>query len=194
MYYERGVYGTFFSGFGLERMSLDVSQSDPFGNNFVKILSYWCCCIDGGGLPFFGHEKILVGVINTDQWRRGYLTLSSMGNEEHTSAEVDTALTPKITVDLKDWQDPVAQTLNQIYFFPVENLNQRHDRLSYSYEFRFDSLGCEGGFKVCGPSSTPLDQLYEHLLETVSYFAQFYDTPEIRKISDKVVLRNPRNY
>lgn len=184
MIYEFDIHSLFLRGFGLKDLPLQGEISNPFGQNPITILSYWYCYLDGGGMPFFGYERIMYGVIQTNQWRKAYLIEGSMVDTEVINAyqNVENPL-PQKTIDLTNWDDPVAKALSSVYVFPIADQHINKAPFYYYYDFMFGSAGCEGSFEGVGPSHKPLDQFYPPLLKALGYFAQFYEDPPIKTIA-----------
>jgi hypothetical protein len=186
-------YKIFLRGFGIESLWPHSAQKNPFGSDFMSVSSYWYCCLLGESSPFYlPDETIVFGVVQTNKWYKGYLALASEVDETTLKNYKNSfkPQTPLTTVDLTEWQDPVAKALNSIHAFPMLSRPPHQHPFGYRYTLDFSSLGCQGYFKIMGRSNTPLDQLYEQLLETIRYFAQFYDTPKIKVMANALARRD----
>jgi hypothetical protein len=177
-------------GFALKHLQIGVPQDNPFdgGQTQISLRSLWYCKLVSALHNTRLLEDMVFGVVNTSKWRKGIIVLPSQIPKETLSAySQDMPSSPLPTANLDDWQDPVAKALKGVNLFHEQSMVSFDGYGGYEYDFSFATTGYRGSLYVAGRIRYGnLQNVWWALVESVKYFANFYENETIRGAAAKV--------
>ncbi|MBZ0278631.1 MAG: hypothetical protein K8I60_20960 [Anaerolineae bacterium] len=159
----------------------EVRQPDTERVEELQILSYWTAELNTFQ-PAVIQDELVISILNTNKGSKGLILIPPLHEPRDRELGGPVDLFP---VDIpSDWEDPVADTLRSVNFFPKEGYEIAiSDQVGFEYTIEFATRAGHGNFHV-GSGAIWHDESFNKLLyalhKAVRYLVTLYDDAEMR--------------
>ncbi|MBZ0307926.1 MAG: hypothetical protein K8I82_17795 [Anaerolineae bacterium] len=158
----------------------EVRQADTELVEKLRILSNWTAELNTFQ-PDLIQDELVISILNTNKGSKGLILIPPLHEPRDRALGGPVDLFP---VDIpSDWEDPVANTLRSVNFFPREDYQiAMSEQARFEYSIEFATRAGHGNFRVGWGlvQCESFNKLWYALHEAVRYLVTLYDDAEMR--------------